>query len=65
MIQFDPSISLGNLVQIVVLIGGLFIGYTKFVKRLTVFEMRLQILWAQWKKDHGVNGGLDDTRYGG
>jgi hypothetical protein len=43
--SMDMSIRLGDVIQIAVIVSGLFIGYGKLETRLAVLEAKIEPLW--------------------
>jgi hypothetical protein len=46
--HFDPTITLGNLLQIAAWIVTIVIAYGKLAERLAVLETKLDPLWGQF-----------------
>lgn len=61
---FDPRISLGNLLQLVVLLIALGAGWGRLSSRLAVLETRVEAMWKSWVRRTATGGHEDDT-YGG
>lgn len=53
-ITFEPTISFGTIVQIVVFIGTVAIAYAKFVTRMTKLEMKVNLMWTVFGRKLGI-----------
>ena len=54
--ELDLTITLGNVIQIVVTIAGLFLAYGALRERLVRIETQLEPLWAWWNERKRANG---------
>jgi hypothetical protein len=46
--HLDMTVTLGNVLQIVLTIGGLFLAYGKLKERLVAIEVQLKPLWHEY-----------------
>jgi hypothetical protein len=46
--RLDLTVTLGNLLTIAVMVGGVFVAYTKLKERLISIETQLRPLWAEF-----------------
>jgi hypothetical protein len=52
--RLDMAISLGNVIQIAVIVVGIFMAYTKLKERLVSIETQLEPLWNEYTdRRHG------------
>ena len=50
-IRFDPTITLGNIVGIVLLVLAIVGGCTRIEQRFTILETKVDAMWTNWVKD--------------
>jgi hypothetical protein len=46
--RLDMAISLGNVLQIAVMVAAIFVAYTKLRERLIAIETQLDPLWSEF-----------------
>lgn len=59
MIGLDTSVSLGNVIDVCVSLGAVTLATWRIVHKLTILEVKLNLIWAWYKKQHRIsdNGG--------
>jgi hypothetical protein len=50
----DMKVTLGNVIQIVVILGALFISHVKQREQLAAIETKLNPLWQWWNDARGA-----------
>jgi hypothetical protein len=50
----DMTVTLGNVIQTVVVLGGLFVSYVKQREQLAAIETKLNPLWDWWNRRQGA-----------
>ena len=58
--QIEPTITIGTIVSILVTIGSVWVAAWKVVSKLSQHEMKINMMWKSYKKQHGLNGNEDD-----
>jgi len=53
-VTFDPSISLGAVLQLVVMLMALAAGFTSLRERLTAIEVQIAPLWREYIERHAI-----------
>jgi len=53
--HFDPTITAGTLISVCVSIVTVAVGVLRVNSKISKMEMKLNMMWAQYKKDHGIN----------
>ena len=48
--RLDMTITLGNVIQIALILGALFLGYAAIRDRLTAIETKLEPLWKEFER---------------
>ena len=64
MIQFEPVINLGTLIQAVVFIGTVMIAYSRFVARMVKLETKVNLMWAAMARKWGAAFDDDEKFFG-
>ena len=61
-VTFEPTISLGTIIQAVVFVVTVAVAYARFVARMTRLETKLNILWGVFARKVGfdIEGGDTD-----
>ena len=57
--QIEPTVSLGNIINIAVSVGAILLATWKIVSRLGVMEMKLDLLWSDFKKRYKMKEGTE------
>jgi len=68
-LRFDPTVSWGTLISIVSFVITIAIAYTRimtrFEARMSRMEMKLNIMWATWRRDHDARPADDQEFFNG
>ena len=52
-----PTISLGSIINVVVSLTAIAVATWKVVSKLGVMEMKLNMIWRWYKKEHKIDDG--------
>jgi len=52
----DMTITIGNVIQIAVTIGGLFMAYSALRERLTRIETQIEPMWREFERRRAPRG---------
>lgn len=53
---FDPTISTGSILNILTCLGAVALGFWRIATRLTKIEMKLNLVWRWFEREHKING---------
>lgn len=53
---FDPTLTLGNVLTLIGLLGGALTFWVGMVRRLDRIEWKMDMLWKWYQHEHGING---------
>ena len=57
---YEPTITLGTIIQLTALVVTILVTYGRLVQRLTRIETQLEVIWKWYMTQLGHRGGSDD-----
>jgi hypothetical protein len=63
-IQFEPTISLGALLQAVLFVGTVAVAYSRFVARMIKLETKVNLMWSAMSRKWGKAFDDDEKFFG-
>jgi hypothetical protein len=54
MLHWDPTISAGNIVSALIIVGGVFLAYVRLREELTEIKTQLKPLWDEYTDRRAV-----------
>ena len=58
--DIEPTISLGNVINILVTMLSVLVAFWRIAARLTKFELKVNMIWNWYKSEHGIKDKQND-----
>lgn len=58
--QFDTTVSLGNILSVLSVIGALLIASSRIIGKINKLQWKMSLIWKWYAKEHGIDSADDE-----